>query len=58
MSGDTGIVKSVISLVDEEGRSVLRAIVDYYDGDSPTFAFKVVWERRPVKIIEAGDANL
>jgi hypothetical protein len=55
MSDDeTGIVKSITHLDDDEGRTVLRAIIDFYDGNCPMLTFNSIWEQTPVKIVEVG----
>lgn len=50
---ETGVVKTIMKMSDEDGRIVLRVIVDFYDGSSPPLTFSTVWKQTPVKIIEA-----
>jgi len=50
-STEWGIVKRIGRHEDRKGRQVLRAIVEFYDGNGPSFPFKVVWDRVPVKIV-------
>jgi hypothetical protein len=37
---------------DDQGRTVMRAIVDFYDGAAPKIKFSTVWNKTPVTIIE------
>lgn len=37
---------------DDRGRTVMRAIVDFYDGAAPDINFKTVWDATPVTIVE------
>ena len=48
---ETGVVISVGLHVDDEGRTVLRAVVDFYDGNRPSITFGSVSRRVPVKIV-------
>lgn len=48
---ETGIVKSVSRCTDEDGREVLRAIVDFHAGNCPALTFGTVWNRVQVKIV-------
>lgn len=50
---DTGVVKSVSRIEDEDGKTVVQAIVHFYDGDAPEINLGTIWHRRPVKIIDA-----
>jgi hypothetical protein len=49
---NAGTLVSVGRAEDDQGRTVLRAIVDFYDGATPDISFKTVWERTQVTIIE------
>lgn len=49
----TGVVTSVGVTQDDQGRTVMRAIVDFYDGAAPNITFKTVWSKAPVTIVEA-----
>lgn len=47
-----GVLKRVDRIPEEDGRIVLRAIVDFYDGNSPDLTFRTVLDSIPVTIIE------
>lgn len=49
---NAGIVINVGLAQDDQGRTVMRAIVDFYDGAAPDINFKTVWNRTPVTIVE------
>lgn len=49
---DTGIVKSISLTADDDNRQVLRAIIDFYDGNAPDLTWSVVFDRIPVRIIK------
>jgi hypothetical protein len=51
MKDNAGTLVSVGRTEDDQGRAVLRAIVDFYDGVAPDIDFKTVWDRTPVTII-------
>lgn len=49
---ELGVVTNVCRAEDDQGRTVLRATVDFYDGNAPALTFRTVWEKIPVTIIE------
>ena len=49
---ETGVVKRVSRVEDEEGRIALEVVVHFYDGNCPPLTYATVWVARPVKIVE------
>lgn len=43
---------------DDNGREVLRAIVDFHNGDAPDLPFSVIFNAEPVRIILAANAEI
>lgn len=52
MDKTTGVAKSFTRMEDENGRQVLRVVVDFYDGAGPPLNNGTIWHQRPVTIIE------
>jgi hypothetical protein len=50
---DLGVVTKIERDTGEDGRTILRAIVEFYDGAAPDLTFKTVWQMTPVRITEA-----
>jgi len=48
-----GVLKSISHVKDDDGFSVLRVIVDFYDGNVPDVNNGTVWHRKPVTVIDA-----
>lgn len=49
---EMGVVKSISRVEDDAGRTVLQAIIHFYDGNCPDLTPATVWECAPVKIVE------
>lgn len=45
-----GVVKRVSRTEDDAGTTVLRVIVDFYDGAAPNINNGTIWQARPVTI--------
>jgi hypothetical protein len=53
----TGRLIRVSAVTDDQGRSVVRHIVDFYDGSAPPISFRTIFEGKPVTIIEVDDTD-
>lgn len=49
---EMGVVKSIRRMTSKGGKVVLRATVDFYDGNAPDISPKTIWDRIPVMICE------
>lgn len=52
MQDNKGVVKLVSRAEDDAGRTVLRVIVDFYDGNVPNINNGTIWQARPVTILD------
>lgn len=48
---DLGILKNIGLVKDDAGDDVLRATIDFYYGNAPTFDLRVIFDRVPVRIV-------
>lgn len=54
---NAGIVTHIGMTQDDQGRTVMRAVVDFYDGAAPDINFKTVWNKTPVTIVEIAEQS-
>lgn len=47
-----GVVKRMSRTEDDAGRTVLRVIVDFYDGNGPNINNGTIWQSRPVTLTD------
>lgn len=53
--GEFGIVTKIETVKNDEGKTTLRATVEFYDGNCPALTFGTIWGKIPVKITEFRD---
>ncbi len=55
MNADNGVIKNIEVTKDDDGRQVLRVVVDFYNMKAPDLTINVVWKLAPVRIVAALD---